>query len=219
MAYDLSLCRWKRLGENVRSGQSDGATKGNSASIVNEVQDLLQIFPSLALGVLVVLAQKVRGVVRGHHRDLLPLEPLAPHLGDAFLVAGEGARGDAAERANGLGADRQELAVEELAADLHFIRFRVAILRRTAFHHGGGVNVLAEDLDAFLLRRIFDHLGEQLSGSADEGYALRVLLGAGTFADEHQRGLWIANAEDDLIAGLAEAAAAAIADVLDDLRS
>src|ERR1035437_1014161 len=129
-----------------------------------------------------------------------------------------GARGGAAESADDLGADRQELPVEELAADLHFIRFRGAILRRTALHHVGDVNILAEELDAFLLRRVFDHLGEQLSGAADEGDALRVLIGAGAFADEDQRGLWIANAEDDLIAAFGEAATATIAHVLDDLE-
>ena len=128
------------------------------------------------------------------------------------------ARGGAAEGADDFGADRRKLAVEELAADLHFIRFRGAILRRTALHHVGDINVLAKQFDAFLLRRVFDHLGEQLSGAADEGDALRVLVGAGAFADENQRGLRIANAEDDLIAAFGEAATATIAHVLDDLE-
>src|ERR1035437_5260944 len=95
---------------------------------------------------------------------------------------------------------------------------RVEILRRTALHHIADVNVLAKQFDAFLFRRVFDHLGEQLSGAADERDALRVLVCAGAFTDEDQRGLWIANAEDDLVAGLGEAAAAAIAHVLDDLK-
>src|ERR1019366_4429604 len=153
-------------------------------SVVHVVQHLLEVFPRLALGLLIVLAQQVRRVVRHHHGNILPLEPLAAHLGDAFLVAGEGARGDAAEGADHLGADRQELPVQELAADLHFIRFRVTILRRTALHYIADVNVFAEELDAFLLRRAFDHLGEQLSGAADERDALRVLIGARAFADE-----------------------------------
>src|ERR1035441_7062859 len=189
-----------------------------AASVVDVVQDFLEVFPGFALGFLIVLAQQVRGVVGDHHRDFLPLEPLAAHLGDAFLVAGEGAGGDDAERADEFGADRQKLPVEELAADLHFVRFGIAILRRTALHHVGDVNVLAEDLDAFLLRRIFDHLGEQLSGPADERDALRGVIGAGAFADEDQRGLRVADAEDDLIAGFPEAAAAAIAYVLDDFE-
>src|ERR1035441_9486232 len=183
---------------------------GPAGSVVDEVQNPFEIFPGFAFGFLIVLAQQVRGVVGDHHGDLLPLEPLAAHLGDAFLVAGEGARRDAAERADGLGPDRRKLAVEELAANLHFIRFGIAILRRTALHHVGDVNVLAEDLDTFLLRRVFDHLSEQLSGAADKGDALGVLIGAGAFAHEDQRGLWIANAEDDLVAGFGEAAAVAI---------
>src|ERR1039458_7538188 len=80
---------------------------GACSSVVDVVQDLLEVFPGFALGFLVVLAQQVRGVVGDHHGDVLPLEPLAAHLGDAFLVAGEGAGGDAAERADDFGANRQ----------------------------------------------------------------------------------------------------------------
>ena len=72
------------------------AELASDSSVVHEVQNLLEIFPGLALGVLIVSPQQVRGVVRHHHRHLAPLEPLAPHLGDAFLVAGEGAGGGAA---------------------------------------------------------------------------------------------------------------------------
>src|ERR1039457_3074271 len=80
---------------------------GEPASVVDVVLDCLEVFPGFALGFLIVLAQQVRRVIRDHHGDLLPLEPLAAHLGDAFLVAREGAGGDAAERADHLGADRQ----------------------------------------------------------------------------------------------------------------
>src|ERR1035438_5965329 len=81
--------------------------EGEPASVVDVVQDFLEVFPGFALGFLIVLAQQVRRVIRDHHGDLLPLEPLAAHLGDAFLVAREGAGGDAAESADHLGADRQ----------------------------------------------------------------------------------------------------------------
>src|SRR5674476_623360 len=47
---------------------------------------------------------------------------------------------------------------------------------------------------------------------------ISISSGSGAFADEDQRGLWIANAEDDLIAAFGEAATAAIAHVLDDLE-
>ena len=39
-------------------------------SIVDEVQDLLQVFPGFALGVLIVGAQQVRRMIRHHHRNI-----------------------------------------------------------------------------------------------------------------------------------------------------
>src|ERR1017187_5732306 len=85
----------------------EGHSADRPPSIVDVVQHLLEVFPCLALGVLVVGAQQVRGMIRHHHGNLLPLEPLAAHLGDTFLVAGEGARGGAAEGADHLGADHR----------------------------------------------------------------------------------------------------------------
>ena len=157
-------------------------------------------------------------MVSHHHGNILPLEPLAAHLGDAFLAAGERARGGAAQRADGLRTDRDKLAVEELAADLHLVRLGRAVPGRTALHHIADVDVGARERDAFLLGGALDHLREQLSGAPDERDALRVFIGAGAFADEHQRGLLVADAEDDLVAALVQAAAVAIADVLEDLE-
>ena len=125
---------------------------------------------------------------------------------------------DTAESADGLRADDGKLPVQELAADLHLIGFRSAIFRRPALHHVADIDVFAEDFDAFLFRRVFDHLCEQLPGAADERDALRVLIGARTFADEDQRRFGIADAEDDLVAALMQAAAAAVADVFDDFE-
>ena len=45
-----------------------------------------------------------------------------------------------------------------------------------------------------------------------------VFIGAGAFTDEDQRRGWIAYAEDQFVAALVEAAAAAISDVGEDLR-
>src|SRR5215471_8781470 len=157
-------------------------------------------------------------MVGHHHREFLPLEPFPAHFGDAFLVAGQRARGSAAERADGLGLDRGKLAVEELAADLHFVRFGCTIARRAALHHVADVDLTAQQRDAFLLRRPLDHLCEQLACLADERDSLCVFIGAGTFADEHERRRLVAHAEYDLVAPFVQAAAAAIADICDDLE-
>ena len=107
-----------------------------------------------------------------------PLEPFAAHLGNAFFVAGNGARGGTAERTDRLGADCVQLAIEELAADFHLVGFRRAISRRAALDHVADVDILAQQGNAFLFRSALDHLREQLAGTSDEGNALLVLVGA-----------------------------------------
>ena len=123
-----------------------------------------------------------------------------------------------AQRADRFGTNREELTVQKLPADFHFVGLRRAILRRPALHHIADVDVGALDRDAFLRRRAFDHLREQLSGAADERKALLIFIGAGAFADEHQPGLLVARSEDDLVARLVQPAARAIADVGEDLQ-
>ena len=98
------------------------------------------------------------------------------------------------------------------------IRLWRAVFRRTAFDDVADVDIGSLDLYAFLFRRVFDHLRQQLASAAYEGDALRIFVGAGAFADEDQRSLLIAYAEDDLVAALVQAAAAAIADVFEDLE-
>jgi hypothetical protein len=49
-----------------------------------------------------------------------------------------------------------------------------------------------------------NHLREKLAGPADEGFALLVLVGPGSFAHKHQFGFRVAHAKDDLGAGFGE---------------
>src|SRR5262249_49356820 len=91
-------------------------------------------------------------------------------------------------------------------------------LGRAALDYVADVDLIAHQVDALFLCRALDHLREQLSGAADERDALRVFIGAGAFADEHQRRFLVADAEDDFVAAFVQAAAAAIADVLYDLE-
>src|SRR4029450_3593890 len=65
------------------------------------------------------------------------------------------------------------------------------------------VDVLAAQADAL------EQAVEELAGGADEGEALAVLVEAGGLADEHQVGVRVALAEDDLGAALVQAAAGA----------
>ena len=122
------------------------------------------------------------------------------------------------EQADRFRFDGLKLPVQELAADFHLVRLRRAILRRPALHHVADVDVGAFDRNAFLGRRAFDHLREQLARAADEREPLRVFIGAGAFADKHQSRLLVARSENDLVARFVQAAARAVADVGDNLE-
>src|ERR1700733_1204242 len=76
-------------------------------SIVNEVQDLLQVLPGLSLGCLVITAQQERRVIADHHWDIAPPIPIAAHTRHAFLTAGEIFRRGSAQRADSFGANSQ----------------------------------------------------------------------------------------------------------------
>src|ERR1017187_4275308 len=155
-------------------------------------------------------------MVSDHHRNIVPLIPVAAHAGDAFLAVSQVFRRGRAERADGLGANGQQLAREELAADLHLVRLRRAVFRRAAFHHVADVDILAQQRNAFFFRGAFDHLRQQLARAADERDTLRVFIRARTFAYEDQFGLLVAHAEDDFGALFVQAAAMAIANVVED---
>ena len=144
--------------------------------------------------------------------------PFSAQSRDAFLGSEQRFGRGAAQRADGFGPDGLKLAVEELAADFHLVGLRRAVLGRAALHDVADVDVGALERDAFLARGALDHLREQLAGAADEREALLVLIGARAFADEHQLGLLVAGSEDDLVAAFVQAAALAIADVLENFE-
>ena len=63
---------------------------------------------------------------------------------------------------------------------------------------------------------IVEHLREQVARPANERQALPVLFGTGSLADEHQVGIGIARAENDLGTGGAEVALDAVAGLAED---
>src|SRR4030095_696726 len=100
----------------------------------------------------------------------------------------------------------------------HLLRLRRPISRRTALHHVADVDVAPQQVDALLFRGALDHLRQALPRASYERNPLLVLVRPWTFADEHQRCLLVPHAENDLVASLAQLAAAAIANVLGDSR-
>src|SRR5579864_2522010 len=125
-------------------------------------------------------------MIRNHHGDILPLLPLSAEARDTFLGSQNRLRGGGAEGADGLGADRQELAKQELAANLHFIRLWGSIFRRPGLDDVADIDVFPLERDALFMGSPFNHLREELSGPADERQPLRVLVGPRAFTYKHQ---------------------------------
>ncbi len=120
-----------------------------------------------------------------------------------------------AQRHDDLRADDADLPHQEWRAGIALVAFGSAIARRPALHDVGDVDLLALEAHGG------DHVVEQLSGAPDERQALLVFVSARPFADEHQLGVRISGAEDDLLASqLGQLAALAVgADVVgDDLQ-
>src|SRR5579884_3976190 len=186
--------------------------------VIDIVQDLLQVFPRLPFCGLIILPQQVGRMIRHHDRNVAPLLPVAAQPHDSLLGSEQSLCGRPAQRANGFGPDRQELAEQKLAADLHLIGLRRAVAGRTALDDIADINVFAAQRNPFLLRRVLDHLREKLPGAPYKRNALLVFIGPRAFADKNERRALVPNAKYNLGSALVETAAAAIADVFENLE-
>ena len=114
------------------------------------------------------------------------------HARDPGRLAGEELRREVAERGNKRRLDQLDLPEEVRLAGLDLLGLRVAVAGRAALEHVRDVDVRARETDPV------QQLLEQLAGLADERHTLLVLVEAGRLADEHQLGVRVAGAEDDL---------------------
>src|SRR5258706_12741307 len=181
------------------------------------MERLLQVLPGLPLRILIVGPQQVRRMIRHHDRYVIPFKPVAAHSGDPFLASEHRFRRCRAERADRLGPDRRQLAKQKLTANLHLIRFRGAIFGWPAFYDVADVHVASLERDSLLGRSVFNHLSQKLPGAADKGKTLNIFISAGTLPYEHEPGLLVSHPEYDLMAPGVQAAALAVADVLENL--
>jgi hypothetical protein len=108
--------------------------------------------------------------------------------------------------------DGIELAKQERRAGSDFVRFGLPITGRAALDYIADVNVAA------LQAHGFDHLREKFSCSADEGQALRVFIGAGTFTYKHKLSFRISVAEDNFVARAMEFTAGTFAKIVANLQ-
>ncbi len=80
-----------RLAASLRALKADEEAARRSwpavcrGSVIHEMQQRLQIFPSLAPRLLVVLPQQVRRMIRDHHGNIVPLVPFSTRFRDSFF--------------------------------------------------------------------------------------------------------------------------------------
>ena len=169
------------------------------------VANLLQVFPGLAL--LRRIAQKVGGMKSWHDFDAAKVLKLSAHAGDAFAYFKEIAQRGVSHHHDHIRLHGGDLAKQKRPADRSFFESRLPIAGRPAAIDVSDQNVFAFETNGF------DDLRQQLAGATNERFALRILVGAGRFADEHQTRFVISMSIDDLRASFAQAAALAVAKV------
>ncbi len=92
-------------------------------------------------------------------------------------------------------------------AGLDLVRLRVAVAGRAALQDVRHIDLVALEADPG------EQLVEELPRLADERLALLILVVAGRLADEHQVGVRITDAEDDLRPALGQPAVRAAGDL------
>ena len=123
---------------------------------------------------------------------------------DAKLRVDDRLGGDAAEADDELRAAQRDLPPEPLGARLLLHAEGVAVPGRAALDDVRDIDHAAVQVDHP------EHVVQELPRGADEGLALQILLLAGALADEHELGVFPADAEDQIVPRAAERAAPAV---------
>ena len=155
-------------------------------------------------GLLLGIAQQSSRVQGCHEENTVLFDELTVLLGHGKVRPDQPLGGNAAQADHNLRADQPELLPQPGQAGIPFLRQRIPVLGRAAFHDVG-------DKDIFLPGEIhrFQILIQQLAAAAHKGQALFILILAGALTDEHDLGSGAAHAEHHVMAGLTQAAFAA----------
>ena len=135
----------------------------------------------------------------------------AAHAADPNPAAGQQLGGEVAQGGDHARLDQLDLAMRVRLAGLDLDRLRIAVARRPAPQYVGDPDLVAAHVD------LLEQLGQQRPGTTDERQPLAILLGARRLADEHQLGVGVAAAEDDVGASLSQRALRAHRGLLVDL--
>jgi small subunit ribosomal protein S1 len=202
------------LGDLLGGWKKRGARpSAATAELVVPTTDELEVVEGQPL--VLRLAKQVGGVERRDREDLavrcvvpLLLPAVAHDAADPERVLER----DRAQHQDHLGLDRIDLPLQEGLARVDLVGSGVAVLRRPALHHVGDVH-----LGSLQTEHVHQHLVEHLPGRPHEGLPGAVLLLPGPLPDDHEVGLGVSDAVDDVATPLAEPAAGAVAEVVADL--
>lgn len=145
-------------------------------------------------------AKEIGGVESGHEGDVAIRLPLTAKAADWDYLAEEPFDCGSAESHDHLRLNEVNLLVQKRDAGLHLLRggFAVSITLPggiwPAFQDVGDVHRFPAKAHGP------DHFGQELTGLADKRLALDVLVRAWSFADEHQPGIDVAHAKDNVFA-------------------
>ena len=147
-------------------------------------------------------------MIHRHHLQPALFKPLTVLPGDLEVAADDAHGGNAAETDDDFRVQQLHLAAQVIDARILLHAERIAVFGRTALDDIGNIDVIAPEPDDL------EHVVKQLTCSSDKGNALRVLVGAGTLADEQHLRAAIAHTENDVGARFPKRALAAVLTVM-----
>ena len=137
------------------------------------------------------VSQEVAWMKGGDQYPVFEFDHLPSYLADGGIVACKPSVACGAESYQDLGIDDLDLLEEVGDACLGLFGGRDSIARRAAFDDVGDIDFTSWDF-----KDVFDHLGQQLSGTPDEGSAGLIFRSTWSLTDKHHFGIWITFTED-----------------------
>ena len=205
-----SLSRWRSGNNSTKCfgafsaavGLASRAVKITALLLTNRavesLKNLKHVFPDFAFLGRRLVPQQIRGMIRDHQRRAVVGMPSAAQIPHRSSRAKQALNRYRTQRHDHLRLNNVDLFDEIWTAGLHLQRRRRPISKRSgrrvrpAFQDVRDVNVGPREAHRL------DNFREQLTGASHERLALRVLIRARRFADEHQVGIGIADAENSL---------------------
>jgi len=124
-------------------------------------------------------------------------------FGDGCCRIEQSLRGKGAEGADKVGLDARYLPLQKRVAGIDLIGLGIPVLRRATLDDIADINLTAGQFDGF------DNASKKLTGSADKGFSLLVLVKSRSLTDKYKFGLQIPITKDNMLSFLRQPTAPA----------